>query len=105
MECVHQKLRCVASLVLLLLLQGIELYKDNLALNERMNAYYAAVQVLPALKWVNYCQLSCAPLVVSPQLCTFTVETVSYLFHVMCHACAAAAASMLPVMFQRGCAV
>eukprot|EP00775_Hariotina_reticulata_P008689 gene8689-8870_t len=30
--------------------QGIELYKDNLALNERMNAYYATMQALPALK-------------------------------------------------------
>jgi hypothetical protein len=32
------------------LLQGIELYKDNLALCERLNAYYAAMQNLPALR-------------------------------------------------------
>jgi hypothetical protein len=33
-----------------LVLQGIELYKDNLALCERLNAYYAAMQNLPALR-------------------------------------------------------
>jgi hypothetical protein len=33
-----------------MLLQGIELYKDNLALCERLNAYYAAMQNLPALR-------------------------------------------------------
>jgi hypothetical protein len=31
-------------------LQGIELYKDNLALCDRLNAYYAAMQNLPALR-------------------------------------------------------
>jgi hypothetical protein len=46
--------------LLLLLLQGIELYKDNLALNERITTYYAAVQVLPALKWVTQLSVSCS---------------------------------------------
>jgi hypothetical protein len=32
--------------------QGIELYKDNLALCDRLNAYYGAMQGMPALRCV-----------------------------------------------------
>ncbi|WIA23438.1 hypothetical protein OEZ85_000192 [Tetradesmus obliquus] len=43
-------------------LQGIELYKDNLALCERLNAYYAAMQNLPALRnIIQYPQLAPLP--------------------------------------------
>jgi hypothetical protein len=29
---------------------GIELYKEHMALNEKLNAYYAAMQTNPALR-------------------------------------------------------
>eukprot|EP00879_Flechtneria_rotunda_P002687 GHRR01002893.1.p1 GENE.GHRR01002893.1~~GHRR01002893.1.p1 ORF type:complete len:728 (+),score=275.11 GHRR01002893.1:55-2184(+) len=43
-------------------MQGIEMYKDNLALGEKLNLYYAAMQNLPALKNViQYPQLAPLP--------------------------------------------
>jgi len=42
--------------------QGIELYKENLALGDRLTAYYATVQTLPALQnIINFPQLAPLP--------------------------------------------
>lgn len=46
-------LRC---LPILRCVQGIELYKENLALCERLNTYYAAMQNLPALRYTQAAQ-------------------------------------------------
>lgn len=42
--------------------QGIELYKENLALGDRLTAYYAAMQSVPALQHIiNFPQLAPLP--------------------------------------------
>jgi hypothetical protein len=44
------------------LTQGIELYKENLALGDRLTAYYAAMQAVPALQHIiNFPQLAPLP--------------------------------------------
>lgn len=43
-------------------LQGIELYKENLSVGDRLTAYYAAMQTVPALQHViNFPQLAPLP--------------------------------------------
>lgn len=42
--------------------QGIELYKENLGLGDRLTAYYAAMQSVPALQnIINFPQLAPLP--------------------------------------------
>lgn len=47
---------------MILSMQGIELYKENLALGDRLTAYYAAMQTVPALQHIiNFPQLAPLP--------------------------------------------
>jgi hypothetical protein len=54
--------RSVALVLCCAVLQGIELYKENLSVGDRLTAYYAAMQTLPALQHViNFPQLAPLP--------------------------------------------